>query len=117
MEFLLSTLWAQAATSARGSGADIPELRPVAAAVNALRAEMVHFVGQIQYYFVFEVLECAWAALQAALAAAVDLDQVSAAHTSFLSSVAAGVFLAQGSTVWPCPAVSPARMCPCSSLI
>lgn len=52
-----------------------------------LRNEMVHFVYNLQYYLMFEVIECASLELHKQLEAATDLDGLLAAHGHYLSSI------------------------------
>ena len=41
-----------------------------------LRNEMIHFVNNLQYYLMFEVLECSWQELLVGLDAAIDFDGI-----------------------------------------
>lgn len=52
-------------------------------------SEMVHFVYQMQYYLLFEVLECSWDELkkQCLREQHLDLDQVIQAHAHYLHSM------------------------------
>ncbi|OAA62539.1 spindle pole body component [Niveomyces insectorum RCEF 264] len=51
-------------------------------------AEMVHWVGQLQYYLLFEVIEASWAALQTAIRREdCTLDDVITAHTAYLTAI------------------------------
>lgn len=52
-----------------------------------LRNEMVHLVSNLQYYLMFEVIECAWVALNDAMSDATDLEQVLGAHNTFLADI------------------------------
>eukprot|EP00878_Enallax_costatus_P017689 GHUV01018585.1.p1 GENE.GHUV01018585.1~~GHUV01018585.1.p1 ORF type:complete len:688 (+),score=234.63 GHUV01018585.1:858-2921(+) len=61
-----------------------------------LRAEMAHFVINLQYYVNLEVLECAWSEFMTASAAASDLDCLIAAHDKFLDVVLARALLGPG---------------------
>ena len=58
-----------------------------------LRNEMIHFVYNMQYYLMHEVIECSWSELLAGLDAAHDLDGLIAAHSSFLSAIATKALL------------------------
>jgi gamma-tubulin complex component 3 len=85
VEHSLTALWQKHGTTAhllRGLRAD-----PLMHACHTLRHEMIHFVYNLQYYLMFEVLECSWDALQAALDGAADLDEVIAAHDAFLQAL------------------------------
>lgn len=52
-----------------------------------LRNEMIHFVYNLQYYLMFEVIECESLVLHERLHAATDLDGLLAAHGQFLASL------------------------------
>jgi len=69
------------------------ELAPVLRQCQEVTAEMLHFVRQTQYYFLFEVLECAWKQMKEDVQLAASLDGVIEAHTEFLEKVTAGVFM------------------------
>lgn len=77
----------------------ITELRPVTHAIHVLASEMIHFLHQTQYYFLFEVLECSWAEMLQRVTQAECLDDVINAHATFLSSVQNGVLLDGSSSV------------------
>lgn len=47
---------------------------------HVLRNEMIHFINNLQYYMMFEVIESAWQDLEADMAKAEDLDQLIVAH-------------------------------------
>lgn len=67
--------------------------------IHILASEMIHFLHQTQYYFLFEVLECSWAAMLGRVNQAGCLDDIIAAHATFLTSVKCGVLLDQSSVV------------------
>lgn len=76
VEFSLSQLWGRCMTGARGvlrfvdePGQDSnPELKAAWKTARGGMAAMVHFIGQLQYYVLFEVIESGWEALQAEMA-------------------------------------------------
>jgi gamma-tubulin complex component 3 len=86
MEWVLSNLWKRQTTSARMLR-KITELTPVLRETLLLISEMNQFVRQMQYYLLFESVECQWSELQQAVAQAPSLDQLIQAHDRFLSSV------------------------------
>lgn len=61
--------------------------------------EMIHFLHQTQYYFLFEVLECSWDEMLRRVNQAECLDDVIHAHNDFLKSVQNGMLLDQSSYV------------------
>ena len=89
VEFSLNTTWRRCMTGARGVlaavddklGADWKKARCVV-------AEMVHFVNQLQYYILFEVIEASWEQLQTAIQKPDStLDDLIDAHTKYVTSI------------------------------
>lgn len=89
VEFALGSTWRRCMTGARG----------VLAAVDAKTskdwktsrcciAEMIHFVNQLQYYILFEVIEASWDQLHAAIHKPdCTLDDLVEAHTKYLKAI------------------------------
>lgn len=124
VEFSLSQLWGRCMTGARGvlrfvdePGADSnPELKAAWKTARGGMAAMVHFIGQLQYYVLFEVIESGWEALQAEMAKvcgrgslvmnevtnseqpSATLDTLITAHTSYLTSITRKGLLAPSSS-------------------
>ncbi|KAJ3472944.1 hypothetical protein NLG97_g10616 [Lecanicillium saksenae] len=65
VEFALLSTWRRCMTGARGvlQNSD-PEIAQTWKTTRAALAEMIHFVGQLQYYILFEVIESSWGELQ-----------------------------------------------------
>jgi hypothetical protein len=61
--------------------------------LHAQRADMAHFVASLQAKVLYEVIEPAWAKLEAALRGAVTLDEVIAAHETALQAIVEGTYL------------------------
>jgi gamma-tubulin complex component 3 len=89
VEFSLSSTWRRCMTGSRGVlaavedkvGADWKRARCVI-------AEMVHFVNQLQYYILFEVVEASWDQLETAMNKPDStLDELIEAHTKYLNSI------------------------------
>ncbi|KAF1825597.1 spc98 like protein [Dissoconium aciculare CBS 342.82] len=89
VEFALSTTWRRVQTGARGVisavedklGADWKSARGGV-------AEMIHFINQLQYYILFEVIEAGWEGLQKAMRKPdATLDTLISAHTTYLRSI------------------------------
>ncbi|KAL4906749.1 hypothetical protein BDW74DRAFT_126990 [Aspergillus multicolor] len=89
VEFSLGSTWRRCMTGARGVlgsvddkvGADWKRARCVI-------AEMIHFVCQLQYYILFEVIESSWDQLQASISKpGCTLDDLIEAHTKYLNSI------------------------------
>ncbi|KAG8224877.1 hypothetical protein J437_LFUL006471 [Ladona fulva] len=99
MEWILSRLWKRQVTSAKMLR-KILELRPIQQQTHLLISEMVHFVHQMQYYILFEVLECSWAELMPQVQQAESLDDIIKAHNAFLLTVAKRTLLTKETKVW-----------------
>lgn len=54
---------------------------------------MIHFIHQIQYYILFEVVECSWTKLLDKVQKATALDDILEAHNEFLHNIKIGAFL------------------------
>ncbi|KAK3115646.1 Microtubule-nucleating Tub4p (gamma-tubulin) complex component [Teratosphaeriaceae sp. CCFEE 6253] len=95
VEFALSTTWRRVQTGARGVlGAVGDKLGADWKAARLGLAGMVHFVDQLQYYILFEVIEASWSGLQKAIhrqpgaaGGPVTLDTLILAHTAYLKSI------------------------------
>jgi gamma-tubulin complex component 3 len=85
VEYQLTAVWQQ-----HGFAAHIlPALRGDALvhACHTLRNQMIHFVVNLQYYLMFEVIECSWKEMMDSFDAAANLDDLIGAHDAFLGSV------------------------------
>jgi gamma-tubulin complex component 3 len=89
VEFALSTTWRRLQTGARGVlGAVVDKLGAEWKRARGGLAEMIHFVDQLQYYILFEVIEAGWEGLQKAIRKPdATLDTLISAHTSYLRSI------------------------------
>lgn len=88
LEWSLSSSWRQlmAFNHMRG-GLVVPRLKSVLHHCSLSRAFMMHVINNFCAFMQFEVIETAWNAMQAALAAATCLDDVVAAHDSYLAEI------------------------------
>ncbi|KAI1270458.1 Spc97/Spc98 family protein [Xylariaceae sp. FL1019] len=89
VEFALSSTWRKVTTGSRGvlqtNHATVTETWRT---TRGVLAEMVHFVGQLQYYILFEVIESSWTELQARLKRTdATLDDIIDAHKNYLNSI------------------------------
>ena len=88
-EFALASTWRKCMTGRRGvlQTAD-PAVLQTWKTTRGCLAEMIHFVGQLQYYILFEVIESSWEALREDVARDdCTLDDLIRAHSTFLRSV------------------------------
>lgn len=60
---------------------------------------MIHFINQIQYYILFEVVECSWANLLKQIQQAKALDDILEAHQTFLEAIKKGLFFDEKATL------------------
>ncbi|KAI4598819.1 Microtubule-nucleating Tub4p (gamma-tubulin) complex component [Pestalotiopsis sp. 9143b] len=89
VEFALSSSWRKVTTGSRGVlQTRHRTVQQTWKTTRGILAEMVHFVGQLQYYILFEVIESSWTELQRRLAQEdCTLDDVIHAHTTYLESI------------------------------
>lgn len=68
------------------------ELVAVTVQVRILTGEMLHYLHQVEYYIMFEVLECAWCSFSSQFQQAVSLEQVIDAHEQYLNKIMSMTF-------------------------
>ncbi|KAI9759680.1 MAG: Microtubule-nucleating Tub4p (gamma-tubulin) complex component [Chaenotheca gracillima] len=89
VEFALGSTWRRCMTGARGVLAAVED--KVGRDWKVARccvAEMIHFVCQLQYYILFEVIESSWDELQVAMAKpGATLDDLIGAHARYLEAI------------------------------
>lgn len=100
VEFALGSTWRRCMTGARGVLSTVSD--KVGADWKKVRcgiAEMVHFISQLQYYILFEVIESSWHELQEALHKPEStLDDMIQAHAKYLNSITRKGLLGSQST-------------------
>jgi gamma-tubulin complex component 3 len=89
VEFALESTWRRFMTGARGVlGSVEDKVGSDWKLARCVIAEMIHFVCQLQYYILFEVIEASWDQLQAAISKpGCTLDDLIEAHTKYLNSI------------------------------
>ncbi|RMZ89734.1 hypothetical protein DV736_g3026, partial [Chaetothyriales sp. CBS 134916] len=89
VEFSLNTTWRRCMTGSRGVLAAVEDtLGRDWKRARCVVAEMVHFVNQLQYYILFEVIEASWKELQEAMNKPnATLDDLIEAHTKYINSI------------------------------
>ena len=86
VEFALNSTWRRCMTGARGVLKNVDEADWKRA--RCVIAEMIHFICQLQYYILFEVIESSWDQLQAAISKPdCTLDDLIEAHTKYLNAI------------------------------
>jgi gamma-tubulin complex component 3 len=89
VEFALSSTWRKCMTGSRGvlQGENETVTHAWKLTRGAL-SEMIHFVSQLQYYILFEVIESSWDELQIAIHKdGCTLDDLIKAHTKYLNAI------------------------------
>jgi gamma-tubulin complex component 3 len=89
VEFALASTWRKSMTGARGvlQGED-KNVSQAWKLTRGVLAEMIHFIGQLQYYILFEVIESSWDELQSAIhKEGCTLDDLIKAHTKYLNAI------------------------------
>lgn len=86
-QHLLSSNWRLTTNASRQLGSLVPEIVPLMQQVHLLRHQMTHFTSNIQYYIMFEVLETAWQALEAAIKKAKSLDDIVDAYATYVADI------------------------------
>ncbi|TVY48670.1 Spindle pole body component [Lachnellula occidentalis] len=89
VEFALASTWRKCMTGARGvlQGEDANATQAWKSTRGVL-AEMIHFIGQLQFYILFEVIESSWDELQTAIhKEGCTLDDLIKAHTKYLNAI------------------------------
>jgi gamma-tubulin complex component 3 len=89
VEFSLGSTWRRCMTGARGVlGSVDDKIGPDWKRARCVIAEMIHFICQLQYYILFEVIESSWDQLQASISKpGCTLDDLIEAHTKYLNSI------------------------------
>ncbi len=89
VEFALGSTWRRCMTGARGVLAVVDaKMNRDWKTARCCIAEMIHFVNQLQYYILFEVIEASWDQLHAAIHKQDStLDDLIEAHTKYLKAI------------------------------
>ena len=89
VEFALGSTWRRCMTGARGVLANVDEkMSRDWKVARCSIAEMIHFVNQLQYYILFEVIEASWDQLQVTITKPdCTLDDLIEAHTKYLKAI------------------------------
>eukprot|EP00871_Galdieria_phlegrea_P003551 jgi/Galph1/4197/GphlegSOOS_G2851.1 len=86
-DFLLSSIWSMHLAAYLGKHKRQTALSHLDIRIDFLRMKMIHFVNNLQYYVMFEVLEISWNELLHKLNRAADLDQLIYAQRFFISRI------------------------------
>ncbi|KAK3048096.1 hypothetical protein LTS18_013016, partial [Coniosporium uncinatum] len=100
VEFALSSVWRRIQTGSRSVLSAVTDrLGRDWKLARCAVAEMIHFVNQLQYYILFEVIESSWSALQTEMRRPdATLDDLITAHQRYLQSITRKGLLGSGYT-------------------
>ncbi|KAH8256661.1 hypothetical protein KR026_011644, partial [Drosophila bipectinata] len=94
MEFLLSMkIWNEQMANSKILRPLNAEIGPASYRLHLFTSEIMHFIHQMQYYVLFEVIECNWVELQKKMQRATALDEILEAHQKFLKTITVGCFV------------------------
>ncbi|XP_022208893.2 gamma-tubulin complex component 3 [Drosophila obscura] len=94
MEFVLSTkIWKEQMTNGKKLRKMSAEIAHASYRLHLFTSEIMHFIHQMQYYVLFEVIECNWVELQEKMKQATGLDEILSAHERFLDTITVGCFI------------------------
>jgi gamma-tubulin complex component 3 len=98
VEFCLNQVWRKVATGARSIlGAVDDKFGSDWKAARCVMSEMIHFVNQLQYYILFEVIEASWNELQREIRKeGSTLDDLIKAHHKYLTNITTKGLLSSG---------------------
>lgn len=97
IEFVLLKVWREqlfSAKSLKKSGV-AREVSQITARLHLCTSEMIHCIHQIEYYTMFEVIECQWIDLLKKIHQSTALDDVLEAHHEFLEIIKCELFLTE----------------------
>ncbi|ORX55582.1 hypothetical protein DM01DRAFT_1334976 [Hesseltinella vesiculosa] len=96
VEYTLTATWRRWGTSSR-TFASLPEITEDLHHAQLIIASMVHFIYQLQHYYLFEVLESSWENMHRNIhTKSKDLDDVISAHSQYLQDITQKGFLSSG---------------------
>lgn len=88
VEFALGTSWRRYMTGERGMLHHVKIVSKDWRTVRGVNDAMMHFICQLQYYILYEVIEDSWAVLQKEISNSVcDLDTIIHAHDKYVSTI------------------------------
>lgn len=93
VEFVLSNIWKEQMINSKALRQMNKVLNPVTYRLHLYTSEMIHFIHQMQYYVLFEVIECSWTVFIKRVQNAEALDDILEAHEQFLDTIRSGAFL------------------------
>lgn len=98
VEFVLSNIYKEKMLNSKLLRNLEKTLNPVTYRLHLYTSEMIHFINQIQYYILVEVIECSWSTFNQRVLEAQALDDILEAHMQFLETVKCGIYLNNGTS-------------------
>ncbi|KAI9270462.1 Spc98 family-domain-containing protein [Phascolomyces articulosus] len=93
VEYTLTASWRRWSMASRDF-VSVPEMAQDLHQAQLCISRMVHFIYQLQHYYLFEVLECSWEKLDDYINnKCIDLDSIIEAHSQYLSEITQKGFL------------------------
>lgn len=93
VQFILSRTWKRQTLAVKSLKSLQNLIGPVVTRVQLITSQMINFVGQMQLYILFEVIECSWVQFLPKVNQAMALDDILEAHHEFLEEIRLGIFL------------------------
>lgn len=87
IQILLSATWRLTTNLTKQISDSVPEIIPILQTHHILRHQMNHFISNIEYYIMFEVIESAWAIFETKVKSAKSLDDVIVAYSYYMETI------------------------------
>ncbi|XP_055585981.1 gamma-tubulin complex component 3 [Uranotaenia lowii] len=97
IEFILSRTWKQQMLNGKSLKPLQKHIGPIVQRLQMITSQMINFICQLQYYTLFEVIECSWVQFIPRVNQATALDDILEAHHQFLEEIRIGTFLNESS--------------------
>ncbi|XP_053681379.1 gamma-tubulin complex component 3 [Anopheles nili] len=94
-EFILYGIWRNHMLSTRCYKPIANDISVIKQHLQTYCSKMINLITQMQYYILFEVIECSWEQFSARVKQAKALDDVLESHDKFLERIRTGIFLDQ----------------------
>ncbi|XP_055531465.1 gamma-tubulin complex component 3 [Wyeomyia smithii] len=93
IEFMLCRTWKRQMLDAKSLRPLQKHIGPIILRLQLTTSQMINFICQMQYYILFEVIECSWVQFLPRVNQAKALDDILEAHQQFLEEIRIGIFL------------------------
>lgn len=93
VEFILSRTWKRQTLNAKSLKPLQKYIGPIVLRLQLTTSQMINFICQMQYYILFEVIECSYVQFLPRVNQAKALDDILEAHHQFLEEIRIGIFL------------------------